>query len=431
LLEVSGGHENSHGGAEEAEGAVINDCAQARRGHNVRLGTRAQPRRCLKQHGYAQANLSGCSFQILLSGVMQFAASPKEAAMDPPRSFLHDNRSRDFRPRFLVGSILYRMSAPPKTKYMRRALVCISVVFFTLSPALVPNLSVFANEQANTAGVPAPASDEAIRQSWNGWNAPVKPFRIIGNIYYVGVAGVSSFLITTPQGHILIDTGFEMTVPRITNSLAELGFRLRDVKILLSSHAHLDHTGGHARMKSLTGARICTSEADGALLASGGTADFTPYTTNMTAYPPVSADRIVRDGDKVELGGVTLVCHLTPGHTKGCTTWTMDVEEGGQVYHVLFFGSTTVLDGVRLQHNAKYPSIAEDYAASFKKLKSLPCDVFLAPHAGFFGLPGKASRLARGEKPNPFIDPKGYRNFIDESEQAFERCLRREKSREQ
>jgi metallo-beta-lactamase class B len=214
-----------------------------------------------------------------------------------------------------------------------------------------------------------------------------------------------------------------MTVPRITNSIAKLGFRLQDIRILLCSHAHLDHTGGHALMKSLTGARICISEADGALLAAGGTTDFTPYSTNMVAYPPAAADQLLHDGDPVKLGGVTLVCHLTPGHTKGCTTWTMDVDDNGQMYHVLFFGSTTVLEGVRLLHNPKYPGIAADYAASFKKLKSLPCDVFLAPHAGFFNLAEKSKRLAAGETPNPFIDPAGYRTFIQEFERAFQRGL--------
>lgn len=215
---------------------------------------------------------------------------------------------------------------------------------------------------SNAAEKPAPGSDEAIRQSWNEWNAPFEPIRMIGNIYYVGAAGISSFLITTPEGHILIDTGFEMTVPRITNSMAKLGFRVHDIRFLLSSHAHLDHVGGHALMKSLTGAKICISEADGALLASGGTTDFTPYSTSMTAYPPATADRLLRDGDTVKLGRVTLTCHLTPGHTKGCTTWTMDVDEGGKTYHMLFFGSTTVLEGVHLLNNPKYPRVAADYA---------------------------------------------------------------------
>jgi metallo-beta-lactamase class B len=275
------------------------------------------------------------------------------------------------------------------------------------------------------AAAPGPGSDEGINQTWQSWNAPVKPFQIVGNVYYVGVAGVSSFLITTPEGHILIDTGFEMTVPRITNSLAQLGFRLQDVKFLLSSHAHLDHTGGHALMKSLTGAKICISEADAALLASGGTADFTPYPTNLMAYSPAVADRVLHDGDTVKLGGSTLVCHLTPGHTKGCTTWTMDVKDAGTVRRVLFFGSTTVLDGVRLVNEPKYPAIADDYASTFKKLKGLPCDVFLAPHGSFFGLSEKSARLGRGA--NPFIDPKGYRQFIARSEQAFLERLRSER----
>jgi metallo-beta-lactamase class B len=295
-----------------------------------------------------------------------------------------------------------------------------------LARLLVGVVAVRVSASPNATDAPAPGSDEAIRQSWNAWNAPFEPFRIIGNIYYVGAVGISSFLITTPQGHIPIDTGFEMTVPRITNSLAKLGFRLQEIKFLLSSHAHLDHTGGHALMKSLTGARICISEADGALLASGGTTDFTPYSTNMTAYPPAVADRLLGEGDEVKLGGVSLTCHLTPGHTRGCTTWTMVVKENGRTYQVLFYGSTTVLDGVRLVNNPKYPAIAEDYAATFKKLKALPCDVFLAPHAGFFNLAEKSRRLAQGEKPNPFIDAAGYRSMIEQSERAFQQRLEAE-----
>jgi metallo-beta-lactamase class B len=281
---------------------------------------------------------------------------------------------------------------------------------------------------ADLLAAPIADSDEAIRQTWDGWNAPVKPFQIIGNVYYVGVAGVSSFLIATPKGHILIDTGFEMTVPRITNNLARLGFRLQDIKILLSSHAHLDHTGGHALMKALTGAKIYISEADAILLANGGTADFSTYSTNMIAYTPAKADRLLHDSDEVELGGSRLVCHLTPGHTKGCTTWTMAVKDGGQTRTVLFFGSTTVLDGVPLLNNPKYPTIAQDYASTFKKLKGLPCDVFLAPHGSFFGLSEKTRRLGNGS--NPFIDPKGYREFIRQSEQAFEERLQLERTRE-
>lgn len=263
------------------------------------------------------------------------------------------------------------------------------------------------------------AENAAIKKEWASWNTPFQPFRLIGNIYYVGASGISSFLITTPEGHILMDTGFETTVPRIRDSVAKLGFKLSDIKIILNSHAHTDHAGGHALMKELTGARILMSEADAALLASGGTNDFTPYSKELMGYRPAKADRILRDGDKVTLGGTTLTCHLTPGHTKGCTTWTMDVVEDGKTQHVVFFGSTSILSGVPLVNNAQYPGIADDLATSYKKLKSLPCDVFLSPHTGFFDLEAKAQRLARGVKPNPFIDSKAFKKFITQAEQKF------------
>lgn len=272
------------------------------------------------------------------------------------------------------------------------------------------------------------SENELIKKMWASWNGPVKPFRIIGNIHYVGATGISSFLITTPQGHILIDTGFETTVPRIRDSMRSLGFRLEDIKIILNSHAHLDHAGGHALMKELTGAKIMMSEADAALLASGGTNDFTPYSNEMRAYRPVKADRLLHDGEQVTLGSVTLTCHLTPGHTKGCTTWTMDVTEAGEVQHVLFFGSTSLLSGIPLLDNSRYPAIVEDYRQSFRKLKATPCDVFLAPHTGFFGLAEKSGRLEKGEKPNPFIDRDIYRKFIETSERAFLAELEREES---
>ena len=221
-------------------------------------------------------------------------------------------------------------------------------------------------------------------------------------------------------------TGFETTVPRIRDSVVKLGFKLTDIKIILNSHAHIDHAGGHALMQELTSARILMSEADAALLASGGTNDFTPYSKEMMGYRPAKADRILRDDDKVTLGGTTLTCHLTPGHTKGCTTWTMDVVEDGKTQHVVFFGSTSILSGVPLVNNVQYPSIADDLAASYKKLKSLPCDVFLAPHTGFFDLAAKTSRLARGEKLNPFIDATAFKKFLEPAERKFLKQLAEE-----
>ena len=292
---------------------------------------------------------------------------------------------------------------------------------------MTPTLLAFAGLSIGLGmAAPAPGSDEAVWLTWRSWNTPVKPFRVVGNIYYVGVSGVSSFLIATPEGHILLDTGFEMTVPHIRTNIATLGFKLEDVRILLSSHAHMDHVGGHALMRRLTGAKILMSEADAALVASGGTTDFTPYSTNMTAYPPAKADQLLREGERITLGGSTLVCHLTPGHTKGCTTWTMDLSEEGKLRHVLFFGSTTVLDGVSLVNNPKYPNIVQDYLATFAKLKALPCDVFLAPHAGFFNLAEKMRRVELGEKPNPFIVPGEFTAFLQKAEEAFQQRLRQE-----
>jgi len=176
----------------------------------------------------------------------------------------------------------------------------------------------------------------------------------------------------------------------------------------------------------LTGAQIAMSEADAAMLAAGGTNDFTPYSREMISYPPAKADRLLHDGDLVTLGGTTLTCHLTPGHTKGCTTWTMDVTGDGKVYHVVFFGSTSILRDVPLTHNPLYPGMVDDFTATYRKLNTLPCDVFLAPHASFFGLEEKAARLTRGEKPNPFIDPAEFHRFLEGAEAKFRHQLKEE-----
>jgi metallo-beta-lactamase class B len=266
-----------------------------------------------------------------------------------------------------------------------------------------------------------------VEASFRAMNRPFPPCRIMGNLYYVGASDVASYLITTPDGHILINSGFEATVPLIRNSVRKLGFRFEDIKVLLNSHAHIDHAGGHATLKKQTGARIVMSEEDAALLARGGRGDFLPASDEVVGYEPARADRIIRDGDVVTLGGVTLAAHLTPGHTKGCTTWTMKVEQDGKPYDVVFHGGTTILPTVRLVDNPMYPRIVEDYERTFRVLKDLPCDVFLAPHGSQFGLGEKARRLSAGGGPNPFIDPEGYRSFVARGEEAFRRQLERER----
>ena len=269
------------------------------------------------------------------------------------------------------------------------------------------------------ASAQAQINDEESRS----WNEPVKPHRVIGNVYYVGAKEISSFLIVTPKGHILLDSGFNETVPLIQKNVAELGFRFEDVKTLINSHAHYDHAGGLAALKQLTGATLVTSRADAELLARGGRNDFA--WGDRFAFQPVTTDKIIDDGDKVELGGVELTAHLTPGHTKGCTTWTMKVKDGARQYDVVFVGSASV-PGYKLVGNEQYPTIVQDYERTFRVLRSLPCDVFLAAHGSFYSMLQKLKRLEADPKSNPFIDPNGYRLYVERTEKAFRNEVRRQ-----
>ena len=258
------------------------------------------------------------------------------------------------------------------------------------------------------------------------WNQPVKPFRIIGNIYYVGASEVSSFLITTPNGHILLDSGFAETVPLIAAGIKQLGFKIEDVKVLINSHAHYDHAAGLAQLKRLTGAQLMLSEPEAALVANGGKGDF--QWGDRFTYEPAMADRLLRDKDQVDLGGVTMIARLTPGHTRGCTTWLMKVTEDGKTYDVVLIGSTTA-PGYTLVNNPKYPNIVSDYEYTFRLLRSLHCDVFLGPHGSFFHLNEKSGRLARGVSPNPFIEGKSYQEFLNRTEKDFLDLLSKQRRR--
>jgi metallo-beta-lactamase class B len=248
-------------------------------------------------------------------------------------------------------------------------------------------------------------------------NQPGEAFRIAGNLYFVGTSGVGVFLITTPDGHILLDSGFEASVPMIADGVRRLGFRLEDIEILLTSHAHSDHVGGHAWVRRLTGARILVSAEDARMISAGGRGDFA-YGDSLP-YPPAEADGIVADGDRVELGGVTLVAHLTPGHTQGSITWTMGVEDQGQRLEVVFFPSAGLHPLVPLRNNASYPAIVEDYEQSFARWKAMLCDLFLGSHTVFFDLAGKRARQQLAATPNPFIDPEGFRAFVAQQEARY------------
>jgi metallo-beta-lactamase class B len=255
-----------------------------------------------------------------------------------------------------------------------------------------------------------------LAQSPHEGNKPFPGYKVIGNIYYVGADDITSYLITTPQGHIILNTGYEDTVPIIQDNVRRLGFRLEDVKIMLNGQAHYDHVAGQRDLQKLTGAKIYSSEKEVEVLESGGAKD--PRWGKEQTYPPVHVDHIVKDGEKVQLGGVTLVAHLTPGHSLGCTTWTMTVTDGGRTYDVVFVGGTTINPGVRLVRDPTWPGIAEDYEKTFRILRSLKCDVFLGAHGGYYGMLAKHEKMSQG-KANPFIDPQGYRDFIDRAEKVF------------
>jgi metallo-beta-lactamase class B len=250
------------------------------------------------------------------------------------------------------------------------------------------------------------------------WNEPVKPFQVIGNIYYVGASDLTSFLITSPGGHILIDGGLEQTAPQILANIRTLGFKPEDVKVLLISQAHYDHAGGLAELKRRTGAKLFASQLDGELLARGGKQDF--GFGDRYPYPPVKPDAIVTDGQPIRAGTTTITAHLTPGHTKGCTSFTMKVDDAGKPYNVLWNCSTSV-PGYNLVSMPAYPNIISDYERSFAKLRALPCDVPLAAHGSFFGLSEK--RKHAGSTPNPFIDPQGCREMLESSERTFRSTL--------
>ena len=259
------------------------------------------------------------------------------------------------------------------------------------------------------------------------WTEPFPAFRIAANLYYVGSKGLASYLITTPQGHILINSDLEANVPMIRTSIEQLGFKFSDVKVLLISHAHWDHDAGSAMVKRLTGARYMVMEGDVPVVESGGKADFQYGNDPAMLYPAVSVDRVLRDGDRVTLGDVVLEAHLTPGHTKGCTTWTLTVRDGDRTYSAVIIGSPNVNPGYRLVDNPKYPSIAQDYERTFRVLKSLPCDVFLGAHGSYFGLEAKYASMKAGAA-NPFVDRKGCAAFVSQKEAEFRAELEKQRA---
>jgi metallo-beta-lactamase class B len=236
--------------------------------------------------------------------------------------------------------------------------------------------------------------------------------RIIGNIHYVGTGTLNAYLITTPEGHILINTNFEETVPLLRESIEKLGFKLTDIRIILGSHAHADHMQGDAIVKELTGAaQVMVMEQDGPALKA----------MKAPSGKPHPVDRTLKDAEQVRLGGATLTAHLTPGHTRGCTTWETTVQEGGRSYNVVI-ACAGLQENARLVNNQNYPEIADDFARSIKKYRTMKPDVFLGAHSWFFDLAGKYRRLGTSAT-NPYIDPAGFRAWVDNMQKNYDTML--------
>jgi metallo-beta-lactamase class B len=261
------------------------------------------------------------------------------------------------------------------------------------------------------------------------WTTPIAPFHVAGNLYYVGGKDLASYLIVTPEGDILINSSLESSVPMIRASVDQLGFKFKDIKILLISHSHFDHDAGSAELIRETGAKYLVMDGDVSVVESGGATDFA-YAKDT--YAPAKVNRILHDGETVKLGGTVLTAHKTAGHTRGCTTWTMHVQEAGHPLNVVIVGSWNVNPGWRLVDRpgqpASYPGIAADYRRTFATLKGLQCDVFLGAHGAYFGMLAKLDRIKAGAGGNVWIDPSGYQAAVAEREQAFETELKRQET---
>ncbi len=263
----------------------------------------------------------------------------------------------------------------------------------------------------------SPPADDPMRTE------PVEPFKIVDGVYFVGARlNTPSYLFTTADGHILLDTTYDKHVSEIIANIERLGYRVDDIKFLISSHAHHDHVGGHASMREITGAVTIASAADADVIESGGATDFRDRGT----WAPATIDRIIEDGDTVQIGDRVLTAHFTPGHTKGCTTWTTVVEENGRALNLAVLGGLRVNSNERLVGHPDYPQMPQDFAWSFARLKVLPVDIYLGAHGYWYNVKEKHERLLAGTDTNPFIDPDGYRNAIDFWENAYLEQLKAE-----
>jgi metallo-beta-lactamase class B len=274
---------------------------------------------------------------------------------------------------------------------------------------------------APAAATPPPSNPD--------WLTPLAPFRIADNLYYVGSKDLASYLIVTPKGNILINSSFVESVPLIRASVEQLGFHFNDIKLLLISHSHGDHDAGSADVIKQTGAKYMVMDGDVPVVESGGATDFAYGDQH---YPVAKVNRVLHDGEEVRLGDAVLVAHKTPGHTRGCTTWTLKVKQGVRTLNAVIVGSWNVNPGFRLVDKpgsaASYPHMADDYRHSFEVWKALPCDIFLGAHGVYFDMLAKLDRIKAGARDDVWIDPVGYQNAVAEREAAFETELKRQQN---
>jgi metallo-beta-lactamase class B len=270
-----------------------------------------------------------------------------------------------------------------------------------------------------------PASQAPAAFDNAAWTTPAAPFTIVGPIHYVGTRDLAAYLITTPAGHILIDGAVPSMASEIEKSIASLGFKAQDIKILLTTQAHFDHVGTLAHFQKVSKASVRIMQGDDTLVADGGKSDYLLGPVASAHFAPVKVDVVLKDDDTVSLGGITLTAIKTPGHTPGCATYTMSVTDKGRTYQVVFPGSTTVNPGTRLVKNPSYPGIADDFRRTFDRLASLKPDIFLAAHASFFDLEGKRARM-KTEGAAAFVDPDGYRRLHAQKREAFEAAVKAE-----
>jgi metallo-beta-lactamase class B len=277
---------------------------------------------------------------------------------------------------------------------------------------------------------PGVKPDKAIRcDACDGWNRPHEPFRVFGNTYYVGVAGLSAVLIASNDGLILLDGGLPQSAPFVDRNIRALGFRTEMVRMIVNSHAHFDHAGGIAALQRASGAAVAASKAGAQALERGEPVPDDPqygFGRKSTAFPPVARVRVVADGETLRVGDLALTAHLTPGHTPGSTTWTWRSCEGARCLDLVYADSLNAVSSPEFRFT-DHPGLVEGFRRSIDKVKSLPCDILLSVHPEFSNLDKKLQLREQGARPDPFIDANSCNAYAQAASRSLERRIAQER----